>query len=209
MDPAFTEPGATSYQAEVDYAVTEVTVTFTLKDPDATFETLGDAMDVDPNTHSIRVPLMKSGRNFVNWKVRAKDGYSIRDYHVTIFRAYPPTTAATPTTGGGGGGGGGGASGPSPSTVDFEWNVKRDLAALAPGQGWATGLWSDGETLWIAENGRARTTPSSPTASRAGNASRSASSRSTSATAPRAASGRTARPCGSPTAAATGSSPTT
>ncbi len=152
LDPAFTEPGATSYQAEVDYAVTEVTVTFTLKDPDATFETLGDTMDVDPHTHSIRVPLMKSGRNFVNWKVRAKDGYSTRDYHVTIFRAYPPTTAATPTTGGGGGGGGGGGDGPSPSDRDFEWTVKHDLAALDGGNAAPTGAWADGTTLWVADN---------------------------------------------------------
>ena len=53
-----------------------------------------------------------------------------------------------------GGGGGGGPSGPSPSEVDFEWNVKRDLEELDGGNDWPTGLWSDGETLWIAENGQ-------------------------------------------------------
>ena len=51
------------------------------------------------------------------------------------------------------GGGGGGPSGPSPSEVDFEWTVKRDIEALDGGNDWPTGLWSDGETLWIAENG--------------------------------------------------------
>ena len=55
-------------------------------------------------------------------------------------------------TGGGGGGGGGG--GPSPSEVDFEWTVKRDIEKLDGGNDWPTGLWSDGETLWIAENGQ-------------------------------------------------------
>ena len=54
----------------------------------------------------------------------------------------------------GGGGGGGGPSGPSPSEVDFEWNVTRDIEALDGGNDWPTGLWSDGETLWIAENGQ-------------------------------------------------------
>ena len=54
------------------------------------------------------------------------------------------------TTGGGGGGGGG----PTPSEVDFEWNVKRDIEQLDGGNDWPTGLWSDGETLWIAENGQ-------------------------------------------------------
>ena len=57
-------------------------------------------------------------------------------------------------TGGGGGGGGGGPSGPSPSEADFEWTVKRDIEELDGGNDWPTGLWSDGETLWIAENGQ-------------------------------------------------------
>ena len=52
-----------------------------------------------------------------------------------------------------GGGGGGGRSGPTPSDVDFEWNVTRDIDALDSANGSPTGLWSDGETLWILENG--------------------------------------------------------
>ena len=52
-----------------------------------------------------------------------------------------------------GGGGGGGRSGPTPSDVDFEWNVTRDIDALDSANGSPTGLWSNGETLWIAENG--------------------------------------------------------
>ena len=51
------------------------------------------------------------------------------------------------------GGGGGGPSGPSPSEVDFEWTVTRDIEALDGGNDWPTGLWSDGAVLWIAENG--------------------------------------------------------
>ena len=67
-------------------------------------------------------------------------------------------SATTDTTGnrvGGGGGsvgGGGGGGGPSPSDVDFEWNVKRDIEDLAAGNTMATGIWSDGETLWVADN---------------------------------------------------------
>ena len=52
-----------------------------------------------------------------------------------------------------GGGGGGGRSGPTPSDVDFEWNVTRDIEELDGGNDRATGVWSNGETLWIAENG--------------------------------------------------------
>ncbi len=59
-----------------------------------------------------------------------------------------------PLGGGGGGGGGGGPSGPSPSEADFEWTVKRDVEELDSGNDWPTGLWSDGATLWILENGQ-------------------------------------------------------
>ena len=55
---------------------------------------------------------------------------------------------ADPITGGGGGGGGG----PTPSEVDFEWNVKRDIEDLDGGNDRATGVWSDGTTLWVADN---------------------------------------------------------
>ena len=63
---------------------------------------------------------------------------------VTITVANPTTVVIA---------GGGGPSGPAPSDVQFEWNVKRDIEALAEGHGFATGLWGDGETLWITENG--------------------------------------------------------
>ena len=53
----------------------------------------------------------------------------------------------------GGGGGGGGPTGPTPSDVEFEWTVSRDLEALDPGHGAPSGMWSDGVTLFMAENG--------------------------------------------------------
>ena len=56
---------------------------------------------------------------------------------------------------GGGGGGGGAPAGPqsSASAIEFECNVTRDIEALDGGNDSPTGLWSDGTTLWIAENG--------------------------------------------------------
>ncbi|MCY4573444.1 MAG: SwmB domain-containing protein, partial [Gemmatimonadetes bacterium] len=68
----------------------------------------------------------------------------------------PSSGGGTPSGGGfvgGGGGGGAGPSGPSTSTVDFEWNVKRDIDALDSGHDNPTGLWGDGETLLLLENG--------------------------------------------------------
>ena len=50
-------------------------------------------------------------------------------------------------------GGGGGPSGPTPSAIEFEWNVTRDIEDLDGGHDVPTGSWSDGATLWLAENG--------------------------------------------------------
>ena len=47
----------------------------------------------------------------------------------------------------------GGGGGPSPSIVDFEWNVTRDIEELGGGHDTPSGQWSDGTTLWVLENG--------------------------------------------------------
>ena len=65
---------------------------------------------------------------------------------VTAGRVLPPVIIIT------GGGGGGGGGGPTPSEVDFEWTVKRDIEELDGGNDRATGVWSDGTTLWVADN---------------------------------------------------------
>ncbi len=67
------------------------------------------------------------------------------------------TPPRLPVPSGGGGfpaglGGGGGPTGPEPSDEDFEWTVDRDIEALDGGNGSATGIWSNGATLWIADN---------------------------------------------------------
>ena len=40
-----------------------------------------------------------------------------------------------------------------PSVVDFEWNVTRDIEELGSGHDTPSGVWSDGATLWVLENG--------------------------------------------------------
>ena len=55
--------------------------------------------------------------------------------------------------GGFAGGGGGGGGGPSPSVVEFEWNVTRDIDELDSAHDKPSGTWSNGTTLWVLENG--------------------------------------------------------
>ena len=79
--------------------------------------------------------------------VTADDGGgSTATVEVTITVTARPVVIIT------GGGGGGGGGGPTPSDVDFEWNVKRDIEELDGGNDRATGVWSDGTTLWVADN---------------------------------------------------------
>ena len=75
------------------------------------------------------------------------DGTVIGSVTITITEVPLPPVIFT------GGGGGGGASGPTPSDLDFEWNVTHDIEELDSGHGDPTGAWSNGVTLWIAENG--------------------------------------------------------
>ena len=76
------------------------------------------------------------------------DGNAIGSVTITITEVSLPPVIFT-----GGGGGGGGPSGPTPSDLDFEWNVTRDIEELDGDHGDPTGAWSDGATLWLAENG--------------------------------------------------------
>ena len=76
------------------------------------------------------------------------DGNAIGSVTITITEVSLPPVIFT-----GGGGGGGGGSGPTPSDIEFEWNVTRDIEELDGDHGDPTGAWSDGATLWLAENG--------------------------------------------------------
>ena len=93
----------------------------------------------------------------VTVEAEADDGDTGRarvDVTITVTaRPAPPPRPPVIFIGGGGGGGGGGPRGPTPSEADFEWTVERDIEEFDSGNDWPTGLWSDGRTLFIAENG--------------------------------------------------------
>ena len=77
---------------------------------------------------------------------------AVTQTQVTITITKGPTPPVV-IFGGGGGGGGGGRTGPTPSDEDFEWTVKHDIEELDGGNNRATGVWSDGATVWVLENG--------------------------------------------------------
>ena len=88
----------------------------------------------------------------IEFKITSDNVLAIKQARPWVF-SDAPTRPPPPIIITGGGGGGGGGGGPTPSDVDFEWNVTRDIDALGGGHDTPTGMWSDGATLWIAENG--------------------------------------------------------
>ncbi len=135
----------------------------------ASGETTELPFEIHPETGSIRVAvgadLDYEERSTYSVTVTATDDFGasntatfnidIEDINESGPVVPPPTGNGGGGGGGGGfaGGGGGGPSGPTPSDVDFEWTVKRDIEGLDSGHDTPSGLWSDGATLWIAENG--------------------------------------------------------
>ncbi|MDE2934771.1 MAG: cadherin domain-containing protein [Chloroflexota bacterium] len=133
-------------------------LTYTLSGPDA------DKFEIDPETGQIRTKavLDPDVQETHNVTVDVHDGFNpsynpsdSTDDSVNVIITIARSSSGTFGGGGfgGGGGGGGGGTGPTPSTVDFEWTVKHDIEPLASGHDSPTGMWSDGTTLWLLENG--------------------------------------------------------
>ena len=102
--------------------------------------TVGSAVVFDPEVQSeYTVTVEASDSNFPRAEVTITITITI------VERIKPPTT-------GGGGGGGGPPPVPVPSDKDFDWNVTRDIDELDRDNDIPTGIWSDGETLWVIQN---------------------------------------------------------
>ena len=86
--------------------------------------------------------------------VEARDPDLASDDTQVTIRVVDQVTTRTTTTGGGGRGGGGGGPPPIPipSDEEFDWNVTRDIESLHRDNDLPTGLWSNGEVLWVVQN---------------------------------------------------------
>ena len=123
-----------------------------------------DVFAIDPGTGQLRTKdvLVQEEQDTYTVTVEVHDGfdpgYNPNDGQDDSVEVIITVAGGSFGSGGGGGfgsfggGGGGGATGPTPSEVDFEWNVKRDIEALDRGHDNPTGAWSDGTTIWIADS---------------------------------------------------------
>ena len=127
LNPAFTSAG-TSYRTAVKYRDDRLTVTATTTSSNATIVFLdrsdGILDDADPNTsgRQVNVPI---GGSIFKIKVTAQDGTAM-EYEVVVERD---------------------------SAYLFGWTPTRDLNHLAAaGNDSPQGIWSDGTTMWIADD---------------------------------------------------------
>ena len=97
LAPAFASD-TYAYTASVGNSVSQITVTATTTDSNATFEFLDESdaaiADADGNTEGQQVDLTV-GANVINVTVTAEDGSATQTYTVTVTRAAPLSTDAT------------------------------------------------------------------------------------------------------------------
>ena len=141
---------------------TDAVAAYTADDPERatiTWDLLGPDQDdfliangvlrfVSPPDHEN--PTDHDGDNVYHVTIRAFAGNHTSTVDATVTVAARLVTRPPIFTGGGGGGG---SRGPTPSEADFEWTVTHDIEELDSDHDDPTGAWSDGATLWLAENG--------------------------------------------------------
>ena len=114
----------TSYQFGVANTVSRVTVAGVAADADAAVAYSGT--DADGGTDGHQVDL-SAGRNVVTVTVTAGDGVTTRDYTVSVNQG---------------------------SDAPFGWKAEDDFDTMkAAGNTQARGIWSDGTTMWVGDDG--------------------------------------------------------
>ena len=110
------------YNVGVASTVTRVTITATATDSNASVAYSGTDADTSTTIHDVD---LTAGSNIVNVFVTAEDGTAFKRYNVRVNRGV---------------------------TDEFGWKAVDDLDGLrAAGNGNPTGIWSDGTTMWVAD----------------------------------------------------------
>ena len=138
-------------------------LTYSLSGTDA------DLFDIDPATGQLRTKAVLDSETRATYKVTVNvhDGYddsygstsgstdaSIQ-VTITVTAVRTPITSGGSGSSSGGGGGGGPPPVPVPSDADLDWNVTLDIESLDREHDLPTGVWSDGQTVWIVDNAAA------------------------------------------------------
>ena len=121
------------------FSLTNGTLAF-LAAPD--YETPGDIGGDNDYEFTVTAADPAGNRDSIDVTVRVTD----------VDETRPPPPPPPPRITSFAGFGGGARSGPEPSDEDFYWTVDRDIEELDSGNDRATGVWSDGTTLWVADN---------------------------------------------------------
>ena len=132
--PVSDDPGEATTKGEVGLGATETQT--------AMGQTPGDRAEIP-------VPNLIPDQDYV-LEGSLDDGFE-RGVERITFRT-EPAGAGSGGGGGGGDGGGGPPPQPVPSEADFTWNVTRDIDSLYGDNDQPTGIWGDGEALWVLQN---------------------------------------------------------
>ena len=173
--PVFAELSTTRSIGQGPYAGRSIGAPVRTTDPDTgdvlTYSLSGtdaDLFDIDPATGQLRTKAVLDSETRTTYKVTVDvhDGYDAsygftsdsRDTSIQV--TITVTAVRTPITSGGSGSSGGGGGGgpppvPVPSDADLDWNVTLDIESLDREHDLPTGVWSDGQTVWIVDNAAA------------------------------------------------------
>ena len=138
------------YDEELDPAFLPATADFTVTQNSRRIEVDRISISGSTVTLSLTQPLTSDATVTV---IYSPGSNPIRDLAGNAMpRGNHAASAVVTASSGGRSGGGGPPPGPTPSDIDFEWTVDRDIDELDGDHDFPTGCWSDGAILWILHN---------------------------------------------------------